>query len=273
MNKLRRLCLLTSDAGDAIVKYPFEPPRAAALSSRPPHRSGAHHENDTSAVLLAASLLTGCATQAGYAQKVYGWQGRDVNEMLAQWGAPTSQLTMPNGNQLYTYRSAYSQEMPYQGGYYNYPWGFSGGGSVYYRCTTNFVADPKTHTILSVSFEGNDCVAPPRIKSLFTICCASRSVRRVPLRNAHIPCVHSAFSAATPCLALAREIVNRLQASLPPKRACANAGSCRFSARPPLGAPACRPAGGAPSRASYPDRCRPPAPRSGSAPWRSAGRR
>ncbi|UJB30152.1 hypothetical protein [Chromobacterium sp. Beijing] len=112
--------------------------------------------------LLAASLLTGCATQAGYAQKVYGWHGRDVNEMLAQWGAPTSQLTMPNGNQLYTYRSAYSQEMPYQGGFYNYPWGFSGGGSVYYRCTTNFVADPKTHTIQSVSFEGNDCVAPPK---------------------------------------------------------------------------------------------------------------
>ncbi|OWY39485.1 hypothetical protein CEK28_08410 [Xenophilus sp. AP218F] len=114
------------------------------------------------AIALAAVLLSGCATQQGYAQKVYGWQGRDVNEMLAQWGAPSSQITMPNGNQLYTYRVAYSQEMPVQGGYFYSPWAVSGGGSVYYSCTTNFVADPKTHLILSVSFDGNDCVAPQR---------------------------------------------------------------------------------------------------------------
>lgn len=114
----------------------------------------------TGALLLAAALLTGCATHQGYAQKVNSWQGRDVNDMLATWGAPTSQITMPNGNQLYTYRTAYSQEMPVQGGFFYSPIGVTGGGSVYYSCTTNFVANPKTHTILSVTFDGNDCVAP-----------------------------------------------------------------------------------------------------------------
>ncbi|OHX14720.1 hypothetical protein [Chromobacterium sphagni] len=116
----------------------------------------------TTILLLAASLLAGCATQQGYAQKVNHWQGRDVNELLAAWGTPTSQMTMPNGKQLYTYRSAYSQDMPIQGGGFYHPWGINGGGSVYYSCTTNFVADPASHTVESVSFDGNDCIAPVR---------------------------------------------------------------------------------------------------------------
>ncbi|MBM2883616.1 hypothetical protein JFK97_04370 [Chromobacterium phragmitis] len=118
------------------------------------------------AVLIAACVamaaLAGCATQQGYAQKVYSWQGRDANELLASWGAPTAQMTMPNGKLLYTYRTAYSQEMPIQGNGFYYPWSVSGGGSVYYSCTTNFVVDPRDHTVLSVSFDGNDCVAPAK---------------------------------------------------------------------------------------------------------------
>ncbi|UTH73094.1 hypothetical protein [Chromobacterium sp. IIBBL 290-4] len=112
------------------------------------------------ALLIIAGLLAGCATQQGYSQKVMRWQGRDVNEMLATWGAPSKQLTMPNGNILYTYRSAYNEQIPIQGGGFYYPWGVSGGGSTHYSCTTNFVADPQSHTIISVSFDGNDCVAP-----------------------------------------------------------------------------------------------------------------
>ncbi|AUH53624.1 hypothetical protein CXB49_12515 [Chromobacterium sp. ATCC 53434] len=115
----------------------------------------------TAAALLAAGLLAGCATQLGYAQKVNGWQGRDANELLATWGTPTGQMTMPNGNLLYTYRSAYSQDMPIQANGFYHPW-INGGGSVYYSCTTNFVVDPKSHLVQSVSFDGNDCVAPPR---------------------------------------------------------------------------------------------------------------
>ncbi|WP_047250423.1 hypothetical protein [Chromobacterium subtsugae] len=114
-------------------------------------------------LLLAACLLSaGCATQQGYAQKVLVWQGRDANELLAAWGTPTSQMTMPNGKLLYTYRSAYSQDMPIQSSGFYHPWGISGGGSVYYSCTTNFVVDPHDHVVQSVSFDGNDCVAQPR---------------------------------------------------------------------------------------------------------------
>ncbi|QEL54973.1 hypothetical protein [Chromobacterium paludis] len=113
------------------------------------------------AACAALVALAGCATQQGYAQKVTAWQGRDANELLATWGAPTGQMTMPNGKLLYTYRSAYSQDMPMQGSFYA-PWGISGGGSVYYSCTTNFVIDPKTHQVQSVSFDGNDCVAPAK---------------------------------------------------------------------------------------------------------------
>ena len=114
-------------------------------------------------LLLAACLLAaGCATQQGYAQKVMAWQGRDANELLATWGTPTSQMTMPNGKLLYTYRNAYSQDMPVQSSGFYHPWVISGGGSVYYSCTTNFVVDPSDHIVQSVSFDGNDCIAQPR---------------------------------------------------------------------------------------------------------------
>ncbi|POZ62223.1 hypothetical protein [Chromobacterium alticapitis] len=112
------------------------------------------------AACAALVALAGCATPQGYAQKVSIWQGRDANELLAAWGAPSAQMTMPNGKLLYTYRSAYSQDMPIQSSGFYHPWSISGGGSVYYSCTTNFVIDPASQQILSFSFDGNDCVAP-----------------------------------------------------------------------------------------------------------------
>jgi hypothetical protein len=44
---------------------------------------------------------------------VYYWQGKDANALLAQWGAPSKNMTMPNGNTLYTYSKSYTQQQPY----------------------------------------------------------------------------------------------------------------------------------------------------------------
>jgi hypothetical protein len=95
----------------------------------------------------------------GYAQKVYYWQGKDANALLAQWGAPSKNMTMPNGNTLYTYSKSYTQQQPYfdnrrepgsrftvtengQSRVIETPgrWvydGSIGGGVMHYSCTTN----------------------------------------------------------------------------------------------------------------------------------------
>ena len=136
-------------------------------------------------LVLATSACGSFPSREGYAQKVYDWQGRDANELLASWGAPSKSMTMPNGNTLYTYSKSYAQQQPYfdnnrfepghrftvtengqtrvveTPGRWVYA-GSSGGGIQYYSCTTNFVVDAKTQLIASVSFEGNDCLAVPR---------------------------------------------------------------------------------------------------------------
>ena len=64
---------------------------------------------------LLALLTAACGslpTKEGYAQKVYAWQGRDANELLATWGAPDKTMTMPNGNTLYTYNKSSVQQQP-----------------------------------------------------------------------------------------------------------------------------------------------------------------
>ncbi|OHX14037.1 hypothetical protein [Chromobacterium sphagni] len=133
--------------------------------------------------------LAGCSmipTQEGYAQKVYRWQGRDINELLGAWGAPTKSMKMPNGNTLYTYDKESTEQQPLTQNTRFEPgtklsvtdsngqtrvvetpgrWvngGVSGGGSIHYQCTTNFVVDKKTQEVLSVSFDGNNCLALPR---------------------------------------------------------------------------------------------------------------
>ena len=66
-------------------------------------------------MMMSALLLTACGTfptQEGYAQKAYYWQGRDVNQLLAEWGAPQKTLKMPNGNMLYTYSKEFTQREP-----------------------------------------------------------------------------------------------------------------------------------------------------------------
>ncbi|OWY39204.1 hypothetical protein CEK28_10060 [Xenophilus sp. AP218F] len=138
---------------------------------------------------LLALTLAGCSmipTQQGYAQKAYRWQGRDVNELLAQWGAPSKTMKMPNGNTLYTYVKESTEQQPLQQNRVFEPgakvtvvdsngqsrvvetpgrWvsmGVSGGGSIHRICTTNFVVEKGSQLVLTVSFEGNDCLAAPR---------------------------------------------------------------------------------------------------------------
>jgi|GEM_PF-1498702 len=133
-------------------------------------------------LVLAISACGSIPTREGYAQKVYYWQGKDANELLATWGAPSKSMTMPNGNTLYTYSKFSIQQQPIFDNRHFEPgsrftvmengqprvvetpgrWvydGSIGGGFQRYSCTTNFVVNSKTQLVESVSFDGNDCLA------------------------------------------------------------------------------------------------------------------
>lgn len=105
----------------------------------------------TASALLVV-LLTGCEElppkpqvptyaerQATFEHSLASWDGADVNQLIAQFGSPTSTYTMPNGNVLYTYTS---------GGYF---------ASVPIFCTKNFVVSSSTGRIVGHSYNGK-CV-------------------------------------------------------------------------------------------------------------------
>jgi hypothetical protein len=53
--------------------------------------------------LLTSLLLmvtAGCATTARYEEKLDGWVGLDVNQLIASWGPPTSSLSTPSSRTL-----------------------------------------------------------------------------------------------------------------------------------------------------------------------------
>lgn len=135
-------------------------------------------------LVLLTSACGSIPSREAYAERVYYWQGRDANALLAQWGAPNKSMTMPNGNLLYTYSKSYSQQQPYFDNRHFEPgsrftvlengqprlietpgrWVYDGpvgGGIQHYSCITNFVVNAKTQLVESVSFDGNDCLAVP----------------------------------------------------------------------------------------------------------------
>jgi hypothetical protein len=89
---------------------------------------------------------------------VSSWLGADINELIAGWGPPSGQYTMPNGNVIYTWdnraltttpmtidRSAESSDS------YNVY-----GGTYESFCTTSFTTD-RSGKIVDWRFNGNAC--------------------------------------------------------------------------------------------------------------------
>lgn len=131
-------------------------------------------------VAIAASLLAACETAEGYRQQMVGWQGRSSDDLLLQWGPPTSKSTMSNGKELWQYRKETTSETA---GYYQdqtrqvtrtvtdkdgkqhretisetYPvW--QPPTTMYATCSTRFVVN-KAHLVEQVTFDGAACVAP-----------------------------------------------------------------------------------------------------------------
>lgn len=74
---------------------------------------------------FAVALLTGCATLADVEKAKASWQGATYEEVVAAWGQPTTQTTLENGLQAYTW---ISQSAGYGGTVGAY--GGSGGGGI-----------------------------------------------------------------------------------------------------------------------------------------------
>lgn len=124
--------------------------------------------------LLVTLLLGGCATQEAFEAKLRGWEGRNINEFIADSGPPSSVFQMPNGNTMYTFaRSAVGTTPVYRTptqttinrvgntAYATTTGGQVYGGQVYQRsCEVNLTVD-SSQTIIAWRYEGNACRARP----------------------------------------------------------------------------------------------------------------
>lgn len=136
------------------------------------------------ALVCAAALaaLAACETAEGYRQRMVGWQGRSSDELLVQWGPPTSTSVMSDGRELWQYRKETTIETA---GYYQdqtrqvtrtftdadgkqrqetisetYPvW--RPPTTSRSSCDTRFVVN-RAHLIDQVTFDGAACVAPEK---------------------------------------------------------------------------------------------------------------
>ena len=83
------------------------------------------------------------------------WLGGDINRTMMQWGSPSSQYNMPNGNKQYTWL--------YVGGTlvtanYNKYLGMVTAGAVTYWCQVTFTVVPSGQ-IIAWQAKGNACRA------------------------------------------------------------------------------------------------------------------
>jgi len=58
-------------------------------------------------LILASVSLFGCdeRSKERLNSTMNSWIGRDINEFVRKYGAPTTTLTLPNGNTIYSYRT------------------------------------------------------------------------------------------------------------------------------------------------------------------------
>lgn len=119
-------------------------------------------------VISGAVALSGCATQAKYKARLDSWIGAPIDNLVASWGYPATQLTAPNGNTVYVYERSGGFVMPmttttnaHVTGYGNSAYGTAtttsyGGQYINMSCRTFFEVGP-SRTIVSWRYEGNAC--------------------------------------------------------------------------------------------------------------------
>ena len=129
---------------------------------------------------LALLSLAACETSEGYRQQMVAWQGRPSDDLLLQWGPPTSKSAMSDGRELWQYQKETVSETA---GYYRdqtrqvtrtitdkdgktreetisetYPvW--QPPTTSRSNCSTRFVVS-RAHLVDQVTFDGSACLAP-----------------------------------------------------------------------------------------------------------------
>ena len=116
------------------------------------------------ATVLTLLLMVGCATTENYNKILDTWIGADITDLMDSWGYPQGSFDSPNGNKVYVYS---------EGGAYTTPVTTNttvvgntvqnhtyGGITVNYNCTT-YIETDDSGTIVTWSWEGNNCVAYP----------------------------------------------------------------------------------------------------------------
>lgn len=119
------------------------------------------------ATALVALSLAACATQAKYKAKLDTWVGQPAQSLVNAWGYPASQMTAPNGNQVYVYQTSGSIVMPtttttnaQATSYGHSAYGTAtsttyGGQTIALSCTTYF--EIYGGTVVKWNYQGNAC--------------------------------------------------------------------------------------------------------------------
>lgn len=84
------------------------------------------------------------------------WIGVNINTLIMQWGAPSNEYKMPNGDIIYTWHNEHTIPIPLDitqmgGNYFG-----TGGGTSTVSCTISIFSDPN-QKIFNWKWEGNGC--------------------------------------------------------------------------------------------------------------------
>lgn len=126
------------------------------------------------AIAAVAVGLASCMNQKHYAMAVQSWHGAPESALIKDWGEPTNVKMLANGNRLYTYHIAQTQDYPkvYSPGVgstrttpqnndtqvLSEPSSVPRASEATFWCDTQFEIN-KTDLIVSTNFHGNNCVA------------------------------------------------------------------------------------------------------------------
>jgi hypothetical protein len=55
-------------------------------------------------LIIAGACGYGCVSTLPMAERLTGWQGLDVNQLLLEWGPPTTTQVLPNGNTMHEWQ-------------------------------------------------------------------------------------------------------------------------------------------------------------------------
>jgi hypothetical protein len=53
--------------------------------------------------LIGLAVLAGCATAEGYRQQMDTWKGRSGDDLIIEWGQPTSRAPLSDGREVWNY--------------------------------------------------------------------------------------------------------------------------------------------------------------------------